>query len=90
LTAALFLSFLWFIVFAFWNLGHYDLTHHIRGVLLTERTEIKAEPREAGEVLFILHEGADFDVKREAPDWLEIELKDGKNGWVAKKDVGLI
>ena len=90
LSGTLILTFLWLAYFGFWNLGNYDKELVKRAVLLNERVEIKAEPNFSGETLFILHEGATFSVKRSSPEWAEIELLDGKKGWIPKRMIGEI
>ena len=90
ISLAIGITAVWLFLFAFWNLGNYDRGHEIRGVLLVERAEIRTQPQYGVETLFILHEGADFFVKRNTPDWVEIELMDGKTGWVDKKSIGII
>ena len=87
---AIIISLLWSVQFAFWNLGHYDRDMVKRAVLLDHRAEIKAEPDFSGETLFILHEGAVFSILRSSPEWAEIELIDGKKGWIAKRLIGEI
>ncbi|MBI5185059.1 MAG: tetratricopeptide repeat protein [Nitrospinae bacterium] len=41
-------------------------------------------------VLFQLHDGTEFRVLDRRGDWIEIELKDNKRGWVARNFVELI
>lgn len=90
LSTAVLLSVIWSVFFSFWNLGHADLNNTRRAVLLVNRTEVKAEPDNTGETLFILHEGATFKIKRSSDDWAEIQLIDGKSGWVVLKTIGEI
>lgn len=38
-------------------------------------------------VLFTLHAGTEFDINDQADGWVQIELSDGKKGWIAAHDV---
>jgi tetratricopeptide (TPR) repeat protein len=80
----------WSGVFALWNLGHAELASIERGILLKQRTAILAAPDANAERLFILHAGAEFVIQRENGQWLEIEIVDGKKGWLKKSDTGLV
>jgi tetratricopeptide (TPR) repeat protein len=84
------LTALWLGVFLLWNLGHIDRSKNQSGVLMTARAEVRGEPDDTAATQFILHEGAVFFVQRELTDWYEIELIDGKKGWILRESVAKI
>ncbi|MBC8045064.1 MAG: hypothetical protein IAF08_16615 [Rhizobacter sp.] len=63
-------------------------------VVLTPTVNAKNEPRDAGQTLFIIHEGLKVDLTRTQSEqgdvWIEIRLPDGNKGWIRRTDVGLI
>jgi hypothetical protein len=52
-----------------------------RGAVITPEVAVKASPD--GKVdLFVLHEGAPFELRDTQNGWCSIALSDGKSGWV--------
>jgi hypothetical protein len=62
------------------------------GVVLSDDVIVRKGNGEGFEPQFEqpLHQGVEFEVLDRRPDWLQIELRDGKSGWVRSDQVGLI
>lgn len=65
--------------------------HHsflrVHGVINEKKAAIKSGPATSLETLFFLHDGAEFKVKKEVNNWVEIELKNGFSGWALTSSV---
>lgn len=53
-------------------------------IVFAEEAEVKNEPNQRGEEVFILHEGAKVEVTEEFQDWVEIQLPNGSRGWLQR------
>ena len=64
----------------------------LEGVVLADDVVVRKGNSEGFEPRFEqpLHEGVEFRVIEQRPDWLSIELPDGKTGWIRAADAGLI
>lgn len=51
---------------------------------------VKSAPRETGNGLFILHEGAKVWLEDRTGGWQEIRLSDGRTGWVPEESIETI
>ena len=51
-------------------------------VVFAEMAAVKAEPKNAGADVFVLHEGTCVLVQDVLDDWKKIELTDGTQGWI--------
>ncbi len=62
------------------------------GVVLVDDVVVRKGNSEGFEPQFAqpLHQGVEFRVIEQRPDWLSIELPDGKTGWIRAADAGLI
>ena len=62
------------------------------GVVLVDDVVVRKGNSEGFEPQFEqpLHQGVEFRVIEQRPDWLSIELPDGKTGWIRAADAGLI
>ena len=56
------------------------------GVILVEKTDVLSGPASDSPILFSIHEGLKVRIENDLPDWVQISLENGWNGWV-KKDV---
>ena len=86
-AAMLFLTVV-FNIFAYLQRKQYlDNTHAI----VMDTGLIKSSPAASGTVLFTLHEGTKVKIlDNSMRDWVEIELSDGKSGWMQKADIEMI
>lgn len=64
------------------------LTERSGAIVMSGAAIIKSTPADNGTDLFILHEGTRVDITDSTiHKWLKIKLADGKEGWIAAKDV---
>lgn len=56
------------------------------GAVSAAKARIFSGPGGLNTIVFELHEGAPFIVKKKQQSWLQIELSDGKKGWIANSD----
>jgi tetratricopeptide (TPR) repeat protein len=86
------LIFVVFIVLA--NLFAYSqkkkLTDRKTAIIFASTVTIKSSPDNSGTDLFILHEGAKVDVKRQLGEWDEIETANGNVGWIKRDQMEII
>ncbi|MBL7075120.1 tetratricopeptide repeat protein [candidate division KSB1 bacterium] len=52
------------------------------GIIFSPMVEVRSAPGEGETELFLLHEGVKAKIRNRVGDWVEIELADGKVGWV--------
>ncbi|MFC1564533.1 hypothetical protein ACFL6G_06320 [candidate division KSB1 bacterium] len=60
------------------------------GVIMDKEVRVFASPTESGTELFIIHEGTRIHIKRELEGWLEVDLADGKVGWIPAEVIEII
>ena len=66
-------------------------TNHINGIIMAPAVTVKSTPTESGSDLFVIHEGTYVEIKDSSmKDWLEVQIADGKIGWIPKKSLELI
>ncbi|MCR5841520.1 MAG: BatD family protein [Bacteroidales bacterium] len=75
--------------FAFWQRTDY---HKADGAIITRPvTTVQSSPgRDSAKDLFVLHEGTKVKVLDSVGDWRNIELADGRQGWLYFSDLELI
>ncbi|MDR1102435.1 MAG: tetratricopeptide repeat protein [Tannerella sp.] len=56
-------------------------------IIFAPTVTIKSSPDASGRDQFILHEGVKVFIKSTLGEWNEIELEDGKVGWIHGKDI---
>ncbi len=65
--------------------------NHANGVIMAPAVTVKSTPTESGSDLFVIHEGTCVEIKDSSmKDWFEIQIADGKIGWIQKKTLELI
>lgn len=73
-----------------WYQKH-EASRHDAGVIVSSVVTVKSTPSEGGNDLFLLHEGTRVEIKDNSlKDWAEIEISDGKVGWIQKKHFEVI
>ena len=60
------------------------------GVILVEKADVLSGPASDSPVLFSIHEGLKVRIENDRPDWVQISLENGWNGWVKKDALGEI
>mgnify|MGYP003997575641 FL=1 len=65
------------------------LTKH-EGIIYKDQVTATSEPNEYSTTLFIVHEGLKIKVLDTKDDWVEIELIDGKSGWIPNSSLRII
>ena len=60
------------------------------GVIYTTKVEVRSEPNLFSTRLFEVHEGLRVSINQTADEWVEIELLDGKTGWIENNQIRLI
>ena len=75
--------------FAFWQKSDYMSADY--AIVMRPVTSVKSSPSaEASKDLFILHEGTKVKILDSVGSWINIELADGRQGWLSSKDMELI
>lgn len=65
--------------------------NYSNGVVMSPAVTVKSTPTDSGNDLFVIHEGTCVEIKDSSmKDWLEIQIADGKLGWIPKKTLELI
>lgn len=54
-------------------------------IIFEKETEVRSEPNDRSEEVFLLHEGTKVNVQDELGEWKKIRLTDGKTGWLPTK-----
>lgn len=75
--------------FALWQKNEYMNADH--AIVMRPVTSVKSSPSaEASKDLFILHEGTKVKILDKVGSWSNIELADGRQGWLPSDDMKLI
>ena len=82
--AVLFVS-LFLTLHSIWTENSYNL-----GIIYSAEVEARSEPNSFSTRLFEVHEGLRVSVKQKTDEWVEIELLDGKIGWIEDNQIRLI
>ena len=77
------------ITFSFWQKA--DYMRKDGAIIMTPVVSVKSSPSsEASTDLFILHEGTKVLIIDEVGEWRNIELADGRQGWMRSSDMSII
>lgn len=60
------------------------------GVILAEKADVLSGPASDSPTLFSIHEGLKVRIENDLPDWVQISLDNGWNGWIKKEALGEI
>lgn len=70
---------------------NYELTHRTGAIVMTSSAPVRSIPDQGGKELFILHAGTRVEiVDGSLKDWNEVELTDGKRGWIKRSAIEVI
>jgi len=61
-----------------------------QGIIYYSAVEARSEPNTFSAQLFAVHEGLKVSVNQTSENWVEIELMDGKTGWIENHQIRLI
>ena len=61
-----------------------------QGIIYSPSVDVRSEPNQFSTRLFKVHEGLKVRVKQITERWLEIELLDGKIGWISENQIRLL
>lgn len=59
-------------------------------IIINPVSSVKSSPSDSGKTLLIIHEGTKVDVLEDLGEWRKIELSDGRQGWLVKRDIEVI
>lgn len=68
----------------------YRAAHPVDAVVSVEETGVHTGPGDTYILAFNLHDGAEFEVRSRVEGWLQVELPDGRRGWVRDSHVEII
>ncbi len=69
---------------------YFDLSDQEIGVVVAREGRVYAAPSQSSNLLFLVHEGTKADVSSRQYPWVEIELIDGKKGWLSADQLRLL
>lgn len=68
-----------------------SLVNHDKAIILSPSVVVRSTPSENGTSLFVLHEGHKVTIKDNSMrEWKEIQLEDGKVGWILTSTLEVI
>lgn len=74
-----------FTLHSYWKNYSYNF-----GIIYNSKVEVRSEPNTYSTLLFTVHAGLKVSIKNNIDSWFEVELIDGKKGWVQKEKIRLI
>ena len=89
------LAIILFLIAIFANIAAAQQRSHINNrtgaIIMTPSVVVKSTPAAAGTDLFILHQGTHVDIRDNSmKDYVEIQLTDGKQGWIPRDQIEII
>jgi len=65
--------------------------NRVSGIIMQSAVTVKSTPSENGNDLFVIHEGTKIEIHDNSlKDWCEVQIADGKVGWIQKNTFELI
>jgi len=61
-----------------------------QGIIYTQSVDVLSEPNTQSTTLFQVHEGLKVSITQNSSNWVEIELVDGKSGWIPGNQIRTI
>ena len=69
----------------------HQLEHRTNAVIISPSVVVKSTPSASGTDLFILHEGTRVGITDDSMnEWMEIQMNDGKQGWIHRSEAEVI
>ena len=85
---------IWYVLFIISLIpGGYSIldTYTIQeGIIISPEVEVFSSPSSYSTKLFNVHEGLKINIQDQSDNWLEIELIDGKIGWIESSEIRLL
>lgn len=81
-----FVAVVFVIYLGFFAIRYHQESSFFRGVIVVPKVQVKVGPSESLDTKFIIHEGVDFEIKKQLDGWTEIKLSNGFSGWVEASD----
>ncbi|MFL3050750.1 MAG: SH3 domain-containing protein [Candidatus Neomarinimicrobiota bacterium] len=69
---------------------YYDLSNDESGVVTVKEGRVYSAPSKSSNLLFVVHEGTKAKISSRQNPWVEIQLIDGKKGWLSLKNMRLL
>lgn len=67
------------------------IEEHTSAIIMATSITVKSTPSENGNELFVLHEGTKVEIEDNTmKEWCEIEIADGKKGWIPRSVMEII
>ncbi|MFQ6616364.1 MAG: tetratricopeptide repeat protein [Fidelibacterota bacterium] len=63
--------------------AYFDLSEKEEGIVVTREGRVFSAPTGTGSLLFVVHEGTKAEITGQQDGWAEIQLIDGKKGWIS-------
>lgn len=84
-----------FLLTIFCNLCAYNQRQFVENrtsaIIMSTSVTVKSTPSESGNELFVLHEGTRVEITdNEMKEWCEIQIADGKVGWIPRSVIEII
>lgn len=76
------------IIFSFGLRG--EISREDGAIVVNPVSSVKSSPNNSGKSLFIIHEGTKVLILEELGQWNKVELSDGRQGWILKRDIEII
>lgn len=77
--------FLFVITFAVAYVADYRLQTQNEGVIIESTVRVKSEPSATSKTLFVIHGGLKVEIRTTTDDMHEIQIPDGRVGWIEKQ-----
>ena len=69
---------------------NYNLSKNESGVIIAKEGKVYSAPSKSSNLLFVVHEGTKAKISNRENPWAEIQLIDGKKGWLSLKHLRLL
>ena len=68
----------------------WSYAHHPVAVVLADEVSVRSGTDVNSVRLFLLHAGAEVRIGQMGPQWVRVDLPDGKRGWVERRFLGIV
>jgi N-acetylmuramoyl-L-alanine amidase len=79
------------IVFGVSTASHwYSAARSDAAVIVADEVDVHTGPGDHYLMAFNLHDGTEVEVKRRGDEWYQIELPDGRRGWLRRSQIEIV